>query len=146
MVQKMLRTYTELSTLHTFEERFKYLRLDGLVGVETFGFDRMFNQKFYTSKEWKRVRNIVITRDNACDLGVTGHEILYGKQKILIHHINPISIKDIEIGSSLLLNPEYLITTILSTHNAIHYGDEKLLERITFSERTKNDTSPWKLS
>lgn len=140
----MPRTYTELSTLPTFEERFKYLRLDGSIGVETFGFDRVFNQKFYSSREWKRVRDIVITRDNACDLGVPGHEILSGKQKILIHHLNPISLKDIEIGSNFLLNPEYLITTILSTHNAIHYGDDRLLERAGFVERTKNDTCPWK--
>lgn len=140
----MPRTYTELSTLPTFEERFKYLRLDGSIGVETFGFDRVFNQKFYSSREWKRVRDIVITRDNACDLGVPGHEILSGKQKILIHHLNPISLKDIEVGSNFLLNPEYLITTILSTHNAIHYGDDRLLERAGFVERTKNDTCPWK--
>lgn len=140
----MSRTYTELSTLHTFEERFKYLRLDGSIGIETFGFDRVFNQKFYSSREWKRVRDLVITRDNACDLGMPGHEILSGKQKILIHHLNPISLKDIETGSNFLLNPEYLITTILSTHNAIHYGDEKLLERTSFVERTKNDTCPWK--
>lgn len=140
----MPRTYTELSTLPTFEERFKYLRLDGSIGVETFGFDRVFNQKFYSSREWKRVRDIVITRDNACDLGVPGHEILSGKQKILIHHLNPISLKDIEIVSNFLLNPEYLITTILSTHNAIHYGDDRLLERAGFVERTKNDTCPWK--
>lgn len=140
----MLRTYTELSTLHTFEERFKYLRLDGSIGVETFGFDRVFNQKFYSSREWKRVRDIIITRDNGCDLGIPDHEILSRKQKIIIHHLNPISLKDIETGSNFLLNPEYLITTILSTHNAIHYGDERLLERAGFVERTKNDTCPWK--
>lgn len=140
----MLRTYTELSTLHTFEERFKYLRLDGSIGVETFGFDRVFNQKFYSSREWKRVRDIIITRDNGCDLGIPDHEILPRKQKIIIHHLNPISLKDIETGSNFLLNPEYLITTILSTHNAIHYGDERLLERAGFVERTKNDTCPWK--
>lgn len=140
----MLRTYTELSALHTFEERFKYLRLDGSIGVETFGFDRVFNQKFYSSREWKRVRDIIITRDNGCDLGIPDHEILSRKQKIIIHHLNPISLKDIETGSNFLLNPEYLITTILSTHNAIHYGDERLLERAGFVERTKNDTCPWK--
>lgn len=139
--QKMIRTYTELSKLRTFEERFEYLRLDGDVGKDAFGFDRIFNQKFYRSVEWKRIRDEVIIRDNGCDLGVPGHEI-YG-QRILIHHLNPISLKDLEAKSDLLLNPEYLITTIHNTHNAIHYGDEDLLIKLP-KERSKNDTCPWK--
>lgn len=137
----MIRTYSELSTLQTFEERFNYLRLDGKVGADTFGFDRIFNQMFYRSSEWRSVRNLVIIRDNGCDLGIEGYEI-YG-QRILIHHMNPISLEDIERKSDILLDPEYLITTIHSTHNAIHYGDIDLIPRMPI-ERTKNDTCPWK--
>lgn len=137
----MLRTYTELSRLKTFEERFEYLRLDGQVGKETFGFDRIFNQEFYRSVEWRRIRDQVIIRDCGCDLGVLGHEI-YG-QRILIHHMNPISLEDLERRSEILMNPEYLITTIHNTHQAIHYGDEALLIKLP-RERTKNDTCPWK--
>lgn len=139
--QKTFRTYTELSKLKTFEERFEYLRLDGQVGKETFGFDRIFNQNFYRSVEWKRVRDQVIIRDCGCDLGVLGHEI-YG-QRILIHHMNPISLEDLERRSEILMNPEYLITTTHNTHQAIHYGDEDLLIKLP-RERTKNDTCPWK--
>ena len=139
--QKMVRTYTELSKLKTFEERFEYLRLDGQVGKETFGFDRIFNQKFYKSDEWRAIRDQVIIRDCGCDLGVLGHEI-YG-QRILIHHMNPISLEDLERRSEILMNPEYLITTIHNTHQAIHYGDEDLLIKLP-RERTKNDTCPWK--
>lgn len=137
----MIRTYTELSKLKTFEERFEYLRLDGEVGKETFGFDRIFNQQFYRSVEWRRVRDQVIIRDCGCDLGVPGHEI-YG-QRILIHHMNPISLEDLERRSEILMNPEYLITTIHNTHQAIHYGDADLLIKLP-RERTKNDTCPWK--
>lgn len=137
----MLKTYTELSKLKTFEERFEYLRLNGRVGKETFGFDRIFNQEFYRSVEWKRVRDQVIIRDNGCDLGVPGHDIYY--QRIIIHHMNPISLEDIERRSDILMNPEYLITTIHNTHQAIHYGDESLLIKLP-RERTKNDTCPWK--
>lgn len=137
----MFRTYTELSKLKTFEERFEYLRLDGQVGKETFGFDRIFNQKFYRSVEWRRTRDQVVIRDFGCDLGVPGHEI-YG-QRILIHHMNPISLEDLERRSEILMNPEYLITTIHNTHQAIHYGDEALLIKLP-RERTKNDTCPWK--
>ena len=138
--QMSIRTYSELITIPTFEERYKYLKLDGIVGEETFGFDRYLNQIFYKSKEWRSIRDYVITRDNGCDLGVEGHEI-FGK--ILIHHMNPISKNDILERSDLLLNPEYLICTIKNTHDAIHYGDENLLI-ITPPERTKNDTCPWK--
>ena len=141
VIQRMIRTYTELSKFRTFEERFEYLRLDGEVGRETFGFDRIFNQQFYTSKEWRCLRNKIIVRDNGCDLGAEGHEI-YG-QRIIIHHLNPISLKDIERRTEILMDPEYLITTIHLTHNAIHYGDEKLLMREPI-KRSPNDTCPWK--
>lgn len=137
----MLRTYTELSKLKTFEERFEYLRLNGRVGKETFGFDRIFNQVFYKSDEWLAVRDFVIIRDNGCDLGVEGYDI--NGQRILIHHMNPISLEDIEKRTEILMNPEYLITTIHNTHQAIHYGDENLLIKLP-RERTKNDTCPWK--
>lgn len=137
---KMIRTYTELSKLPTFEERYHYLRLFGSVGVDTFGFDRIFNQRFYRSREWKHVRDQVIVRDNGCDLGIEGREI---HQRILIHHMNPISLSDIQDATDLLLNPEYLICVTHSTHNAIHYGDEDLLIKDPI-QRTKNDTCPWK--
>ena len=135
-----IRTYSELSQLLTFRERFNYLRLDGIVGEETFGFDRYLNQIFYQSKRWREVRNFVIRRDNGCDLGVDGYEIHGG---IIIHHMNPITLKDIELESEFLIDPEYLISTVLNTHNAIHYGNENLL----YTEpiiRTKFDTCPWK--
>lgn len=135
-----IKTYSELITLDTFEERFQYLRLDGTVGVDTFGFDRIFNQRFYTSTEWRRVRDEVIFRDNGCDLGVRGYEI---GGKIIIHHINPICLDDLDRHSDFLLNPEYLITTTHATHNAIHYGDERLLITAPV-ERSRNDTCPWK--
>jgi hypothetical protein len=135
-----LRTYTELSALGTFLDRFQYLRLSGTVGKDTFGFDRYVNQRFYTSREWKAVRDFVITRDLGCDLGVPGYEI-YGR--VFIHHINPILIKDIEQSSDILLNPEYLISTTPTTHNAIHYGDEGLLPKDPI-DRTMNDTCPWR--
>lgn len=135
-----LRNYTELSALGTFLDRFQYLRLSGTVGKDTFGFDRYVNQRFYTSREWKAVRDFVITRDLGCDLGVPGYEI-YGR--VFIHHINPILIKDIEQSSDILLNPEYLISTTPTTHNAIHYGDENLLPKDPI-DRTMNDTCPWR--
>lgn len=137
----LIRSYTELSRLKTFEERFNYLQLSGKVGQDTFGFDRIFNQKFYKSREWKRIRDHVIFRDNGCDLGIDGHEI--DGQRIIIHHMNPISLEDIEEQSAILLNPEYLITTTHNTHQAIHYGDANLLIRAPI-ERTKNDTCPWR--
>ena len=136
----MLKCYSELLQLTTFKERYEYLRLDGVVGEETFGFDRYLNQIFYNSQEWKDIRRKIIIRDNGCDLGIEGHEI-YGK--ILIHHMNPISVEDILKRSDFLLNPEYLISTILTTHNAIHYGDESLLTTEPVV-RSKNDTCPWK--
>ena len=136
----MIRNYSELITLRTFKERFEYLKLDGIVGEETFGFDRYMNQIFYKSKEWASVRREVIFRDNGCDLGVDGYEI-HGK--ILIHHMNPINLSDIVHKTDELLNPDYLITTVLSTHNAIHYGDASLLPALPV-ERRANDTCPWR--
>ena len=141
MTTKIIRTYSELKELKTFEERFKYLKLGGVVGAETFGFDRYFNQKFYTTTEWKQLRNHIIVRDLGCDLGCEDHEI-FG-QRIIIHHMNPIDLEDIEKKSDFLLNPEFLITTIHSTHNAIHYGDESLIITAPI-ERRRNDTCPWK--
>ena len=135
-----IRTYSELILLPTFEERFKYLQLNGRVGDDTFGFDRYINQNFYRSAEWKRIRDRVIIRDNGCDLALEGYEI-HGR--ILIHHMNPITIKDVELSTEYLMNPEYLICVTHNTHNAIHYGDEKQI--ITGPiVRTKNDTCPWK--
>lgn len=135
-----IRTYSELILLPTFEERFKYLQLNGRVGDDTFGFDRYINQNFYRSAEWKRIRDYIIVRDNGCDLAFEGYEI-YGR--ILIHHMNPITISDIKFSTEYLMNPEYLICVTHNTHNAIHYGDEKQI--ITGPiVRTKNDTCPWK--
>lgn len=135
-----IKRYSELITFLTFEERFRYLKLDGKVGEDTFGFDRYLNQVFYRSQKWKSIRDYVIVRDNGCDLAMEGYEI-HGR--ILIHHMNPISLKDLETESEFLLDPEYLITTVHNTHNAIHYGDESLLFAVPV-ERTKNDTCPWK--
>ena len=137
----MIRTFNELRSLKTFEERFDYLQLHGKVGLDTFGFDRIFNQMFYRSKEWKRMRDDIIVRDLGRDLGIEGREILYGK--IVIHHMNPISINDIEESTEFLLNPNYLITTTPNTHRAIHYGDKSLLA-LDPVERRPNDTCPWK--
>ena len=141
MVTKMnIRTYSELIALPTFEERFKYLQLNGQVGESTFGFDRYMNQVFYRSQKWKSIRDFVIIRDCGCDLGVEGYDI-HGK--IIIHHMNPLSMRDIETESDFLLNPDFLICTTHNTHNAIHYGDENLLVTAPI-ERTKNDTCPWR--
>lgn len=135
----MIRIYRDLKQLPTFQERFEYLKLNGKVGEETFGFDRYFNQRFYRSKEWKDVRNYVITRDYGCDLAIFDREI-FGK--VLIHHMNPISLDDIRHSSDYLLNPEYLICVSKQTHDAIHYGDSSLLtlEPIV---RKPNDTILW---
>lgn len=135
-----IRTYSELITLPTFEERYRYLRLGGRVGEETFGFDRYLNQIFYTSNEWRDVRDYVIIRDGGCDLGIEDREI-FGK--ILVHHMNPIRQEDILRRSKFLLDPEYLICTVKNTHDAIHYGDESLLI-LPPVERTKYDTCPWR--
>ena len=135
-----IRTYSELILLPTFEERFKYLQLNGRVGDDIFGFDRYINQNFYRSAEWKRIRDQIIIRDNGCDLAFEGYEI-YGR--ILIHHMNPITISDIKFSTEYLMNPEYLICVTHNTHNAIHYGDEKQIITRPIV-RTKNDTCPWK--
>ena len=136
----IIKTYSQLKQLQTFEERYDYLKLGGVVGEDTFGFDRYLNQNFYRSREWKRVRDEVIMRDSGCDLGVYGHEI---RGKILIHHMNPITSEDIHRVSDYLLNPEYLICVTHRTHNAIHYGDESLIVAAPI-ERTQNDTCPWR--
>lgn len=136
----IIRTYSELITLPSFEERYRYLKLDGSVGKETFGFDRYLNQDFYRSKEWKHIRDEIIARDCGCDLGIIDREI---PTRIYIHHMNPISVKDIVNTTEFLLNPEYLICSSHSTHIAIHYGDESLLVTAPV-ERKKNDTCPWR--
>lgn len=136
----IVKSYTELITLPTFEDRYRYLRLSGVVGRDTFGFDRYLNQVFYQSQRWREVRDYVIIRDNGCDLGIAGREI-YGK--VIVHHMNPLTLDDIEKESAFLLNPEYLICTTHDTHNAIHYGDENLLVKAPV-ERTKYDTCPWR--
>lgn len=135
-----IKTYSELITIPTFEGRYEYLKLGGQVGVETFGFDRYLNQAFYKSDEWLSIRDHVIARDNGCDLGVEGHEI-YGR--IIIHHMNPITKEDILQRSEILLDPEYLITTVKRTHDAIHYGNDSIIFEAPI-ERRKNDTCPWR--
>jgi hypothetical protein len=141
MNQKNIKTYDELMELETFEERYEYLKIGGEVGKETFGFDRYLNQVFYRSKEWQSVRNKVIARDNGCDLGIPGREIR--GNKILIHHMNPITKADIINRSEFLLDPKYLICTVKNTHDAIHYGSKDLLYTDPI-ERSKNDTCPWR--
>lgn len=136
----IIRTYSELITIPTFEERFLYLKLDGAVGFDTFGHDRIFNQRFYNSVEWKRIRDYVIVRDFGSDLGIEDRPI---NGKILIHHMNPIMLDDIIHSTDFLLNPEYLICTSLNTHNAIHYSDESILASSPI-ERRPNDTCPWR--
>lgn len=134
-----IRTYSELSKLNSFEERFEYLNLVGYVGESTFGFDRYINQYFYTSKAWKDVRNEVIIRDNGCDLGIPGYEI---NGALLIHHMNPMTQDDILHNEDWILDPNFLITTTKTTHNAIHYGDISNC-RTLFVERSPGDTRLW---
>lgn len=136
----MLRSYSELSRLRTFDERFRYLLLAGSVGVETFGFDRYVNQRFYRSEEWKHVRNIVIARDNGCDLGIEGRDI---NGRVYVHHMNPMSLEQINDHMDLILDPEYLVCMTFATHNAIHYGDESYIT-LAPVERQPNDMCPWK--
>lgn len=133
------RSYSELKSLETFEERYHYLRLGGILGIRTFGFDRWVNQRFYKSQEWKQARDHVIFRDNGCDLGILGFEIHSG---LMVHHMNPISLNDIEDGEEWIIDPNFLITTSLRTHNAIHYGDESLLPRGPVV-RKSGDTTLW---
>lgn len=134
-----IRNYSELRRLRTFEERFDYLSLKGVVGQSTFGFDRWLNQQFYRSREWKSVRGEVIVRDSGCDLGVRGYDIY---SDLLVHHMNPLSMEDVDNGESWILDPEFLITTSLVTHNAIHYGNERLLPRGPIV-RQPGDTKLW---
>lgn len=133
------RSYSELALLNDFEERYNYLKLGGQVGEATFGFDRWINQKFYQSREWKSIRDFVIVRDNGCDLGILGYEIYSG---LLVHHMNPITLDDIKHGDESIFDPNFLITTSLRTHNAIHYGDERLLSRGPILRRF-GDTHLW---
>lgn len=141
MHQTNIRTYSELINFPTFEERFQYLNLDGVVGKDTFGYDRYLNQQLYhRSRKWKKARDKVIIRDNGCDLGIEGREI-YGK--IIVHHMNPITMEDILNDRDWIYDPEFLICTTHTTHNAIHYGDEHLLMTAPI-ERSPNDTCPWK--
>ena len=135
-----LRTYTELLRLSTFEARFAYLKLHSVVGRATFGYDRWINQRFYTSGEWKKVRNDIILRDNGCDLGIEDRQIF---DRIIIHHMNPMTPDDIKQGRQEILDPEFLVSTTLNTHNAIHFGDESLLPR-QFVERRPGDTKLWR--
>ena len=134
-----IRTYEELSRIETFEERFEYLKLNGVLGKSTFGFDRWLNQRFYKSPEWKSARSFVIVRDEGCDLGVPGFEIASG---LIVHHMNPMSAGDIRHGERWIVDPNHLITTSLQTHNAIHYGDASLLPREP-TVRKRGDTKLW---
>lgn len=133
------RTFTELSRLPTFEDRYRYLALRGQVGASTFGFDRWVNQQFYRSRQWKQIRQHIILRDNGCDLGVEGYDIY---DRIIIHHMNPMDVDDIVHSDDSILDPEFLISTAHATHNAIHYGDEKLLPR-PLAVREPGDTALW---
>lgn len=135
-----VKTYSELIKLPTFEERYEYLRFQGVVGEDTFGFERYLNQRFYQSAEWKRIRRHIIARDLGCDLGVKGYEIY---EPIIIHHLNPLTKHDILGRTEYLTNPEFLICTTQRTHNAIHYGDNNLLAKAP-TERKQNDTCPWR--
>lgn len=134
-----IRRYSELRHLKTMEERFEYLKLSGRVGLELWGWDRHFNQRFYRSSEWKRIRNLVILRDEGCDLGIRGFEI---HENILIHHMNPMVLDDLKNGNPNVLDPEFLITTCKLTHQAIHYGDKTLLPQVPI-ERKPGDTKLW---
>ena len=134
-----IRTYSELSQIPTFEERYEYLALRGVVGEPTFGYDRWINQAFYRSAEWRHIRNYVIYRDLGCDLGVEGYEI---HDKVIIHHMNPMQQADLLHGNDDIVNLEYLISTTHKTHNAIHYGDANLLPK-QYTPRRPGDTKLW---
>lgn len=136
----MIKCYSELKHLKTFEERFKYLKLNSSVGSSTFGFDRILNQTLYKSKAWRDVRDQVILRDQAQDLGIVGRDIY---DKVIVHHMNPITVEDLEKRMDKVLDPEYLICVSHRTHNAIHFGDERLIDESVIIERTRNDTCPW---
>lgn len=139
-VKDCMRTYTELIAIPDFQARFEYLKLDGEVGQDTFGFDRYLNQQFYRSKRWLAVRDAVIIRDNGCDLAHPDYQI---GGKVLIHHLNPITKEDILHDSGLIIDPEFLVCVSQRTHNAIHYGDARLIQT-PLTERSKYDTCPWR--
>lgn len=136
---KLIKTYSEIQRIDTFEERYNYLKLDGIVGRETFGFDRWLNQNFYKSYDWKSARDYAIVRDQGCDLGIPGYEIYSG---LLVHHMNPVTVNDLKRGEEWIVDPEFLITTSHRTHNAIHYGDKSLLPRDPII-RKLGDTMLW---
>ncbi len=136
-----MRRYSELKRLKTFKERYEYLRIGGLIGESTFGFERYLNQALYTSQRWRLLRNEIIVRDNGCDLGVEGYDIL---DKIIVHHMNPLVRDQLIEPDDSIFDPEFLICVSQRTHNAIHYGDDSLLP-ITMAERRPNDTCPWKM-
>lgn len=138
-IHRKTRSYEELIRLPTFEERYEYLKLSGRVGESTFGYERMLNQSFYASQEWKKFRRSVIIRDNGCDLGIEGYEIF---DRIIVHHINPITPDDIEMNSSALMNMNNVICVSFGTHEAIHFGDSSLLPKAPI-QRYSNDMSPW---
>lgn len=140
VIPMSVKTYSELITIPTFIERYRYLKIGGRVGEETFGYDRYLNQILYRSDEWKNFRRDIIIRDEGCDLGCEGHDIY---EKKLVHHIDPITVEDVINRHPKIFDPENVITTRLNTHNAIHYGDESLLI-IEPIQRTKNDTCPWR--
>ena len=140
-VSRVVRTYSELKRFETFEERFEYLRLAGLVGESTFGFDRYLNQVLYRSKAWKKIRNQVILRDEGCDLGIPDRLIT---GRVIVHHMNPLVVDEVDERDEDIFNPEFLICVSHETHNAIHYGDGVLLMKSTPVIRSPNDTSPWK--
>lgn len=139
----MIRTYTELLDIPTFLERYEYLRLGGIVGEETFGGRRYYNQKFYASDEWKDFRRAIIIRDNGCDLASEEKPFLK-RERIIIHHINPITIDDIMYQTRALLDPNNVVAVSDTTHKAIHYGDQSLLDIVSFNVRVPNDTCPWR--
>ena len=136
----MIRTYSELIQLPTFEERFRYLALNGQVGKDTFGYDRYLNQMLYKNNKWRSLRNVIIMRDNGCDLAMDGYDI---PGRVYVHHMNPLTKEDIENNTEYLWNPEYLICVSFDTHNAIHYGDDSYLTRNQVIERKAGDTRLW---
>ena len=138
----MIRSYSELIQFETFEERFEYLKLNGVVGKETFGYDRYLNQILYHSSEWRSFKNGIIIRDNGCDLGCEGFEIPK-KVRIYIHHINPVTVEDIINRNPIVMDPENVITTVHKTHLAIHYGDKDQLVTSPVT-RSANDMCPWR--
>lgn len=142
-MSQMIRTYTELIAIPTFIDRYRYLKLEGNVGEETFGWERYLNQTFYKSNEWRRFREWIIVRDHGCDLAAFDHGFASG-ELIIIHHLNPISTKDIIGRTEYLMNPEYVVACRKLTHDAIHYGDESLLFPYEVTTRRPNDTAPWK--